>query len=119
MAFFGCLREAKLIVDLMYRGGLSYMRYSVPDTAEHGDYTGGPRLVTAETRREMERMLEEIRSGAYAKKWIAENEAGRPWFEGRRREERRPVPQVVGPGLRPMIPSSDTVTLTPAAASRP
>jgi ketol-acid reductoisomerase len=118
IAYFECLHELKLIVDLMYRGGLSYMRYSVSDTAEHGDYTGGPRLVTAETRREMERMLEEIRSGAYAKKWIAENEAGRPWFEGRRREERAHVLEVVGQRLRAMIPFLDAVTVTPEGEVR-
>ncbi|HKC13266.1 MAG TPA: ketol-acid reductoisomerase, partial [Vicinamibacteria bacterium] len=118
IAYFECLHELKLIVDLMYRGGLSYMRYSVSDTAEHGDYTGGARLVTAETRREMERMLEEIRSGAYAKKWIAENEAGRPWFEGRRREERAHVLEVVGQRLRAMIPFLDAVTVTPEGEVR-
>src|SRR5882757_5708765 len=88
IAYFECMHELKLIVDLMYRGGLNYMRYSVSDTAEHGDYTGGPRLVTAETRREMKKMLEEIQNGTYAKKWIAENEAGRPWFNATRRTER-------------------------------
>src|SRR5437879_5888810 len=88
IAYFECLHELKLIVDLMYRGGLSYMRYSISDTAEYGDYTAGPRLITGETRQEMARMLAEIRSGAYAKKWIAENEAGRPWFDARRKEER-------------------------------
>src|SRR5467141_2384518 len=68
LAHFECMHELKLIVDLMYRGGLNYMRYSVSDTAEHGDYTGGPRLVTEETRREMKRMLEEIQNGTYAKR---------------------------------------------------
>jgi ketol-acid reductoisomerase len=96
----------------MYRGGLSYMRYSISDTAEHGDYTGGPRLVTAETRREMARMLEEIRSGAYARSWIAENEKGRPWFEGARRKERQHTIEQVGARLRSMIPFLDPVTVT-------
>jgi ketol-acid reductoisomerase len=113
IAYFECLHELKLIVDLMYRGGLSYMRYSVSDTAEHGDYTGGPRLVTAETRREMQRMLGEIRSGEYARRWIAENEAGRPWFEARRREGRTHLLEVVGQRLRAMIPFLDAVTVTP------
>src|SRR5262249_51235407 len=72
IAYFECLHELKLIVDLMYRGGLNYMRYSISDTAEHGDYTGGPRLVTEETRAEMRRMLDDVRSGRYAKQWIAE-----------------------------------------------
>src|SRR6187455_3181253 len=84
VAYFECLHELKLIVDLMYRGGLNYMRYSVSDTAEHGDYTGGPRIVTSETRKEMKKMLDEIKDGTYAKKWIAENETGRHWFNKQR-----------------------------------
>jgi ketol-acid reductoisomerase len=88
IAYFECLHELKLIVDLVYQGGLNYMRYSVSDTAEHGDYTGGPRIVTAETKAEMKKMLDEIRAGKYAAGWIAENAAGRPWFDARRREER-------------------------------
>ncbi len=90
IAYFECMHELKLIVDLMYRGGLSYMRYSISDTAEHGDYTGGPRLVTDETRAEMARMLAEIQSGAYARAWIAESEAGRPWFNEQRRTRADP-----------------------------
>jgi ketol-acid reductoisomerase len=113
IAYFECLHELKLIVDLMYRGGLNYMRYSVSDTAEHGDYTGGPRLVTEETRREMRKMLEEIQEGTYAKKWIAENEAGRPWFEGQRRAERSQVLEEVGARLRVMMPFLDAVEVTP------
>ena len=81
VAYFECLHELKLIVDLMYRGGLNYMRYSISDTAEYGDYTGGDRLVTQQTRVEMRRMLDDIRSGRFARGWIAENETGRPWFE--------------------------------------
>ena len=80
MAYFECLHELKLIVDLMYRGGLNYMRYSVSDTAEHGDYTGGPRIVNEETIKEMEKMLCEIKDGTYARGWIDENKAGRPEF---------------------------------------
>ena len=87
IAYFECLHELKLIVDLMQRGGLNYMRYSVSDTAEHGDYTGGPRIVTDETRAAMKAMLTEIQDGTYARAWIAENEAGRPWFDKKRREE--------------------------------
>jgi ketol-acid reductoisomerase len=113
IAYFECLHELKLIVDLMYRGGLSYMRYSVSDTAEHGDYTGGARLVTDETRREMARMLAEIRSGEYAREWIAENEAGRPWFEQQRRAERAHKIEEVGARLRALIPFLDPVTVTP------
>src|SRR5204862_5740104 len=73
-AYFECMHELKLIVDLMYRGGLNYMRYSVSDTAEHGDYTGGPRIVTDETKQTRKQMLAEIRAGNYARKWMAENE---------------------------------------------
>jgi ketol-acid reductoisomerase len=113
IAYFECLHELKLIVDLMYRGGLNYMRYSVSDTAEHGDYTGGPRLITAETRKEMKRMLEEIRSGEYARKWIAENEAGRPMFNARRKQEREQLLEKVGAELRAMMPFLDAVTVTP------
>src|SRR5207249_8127588 len=70
VAYFECLHELKLIVDLIYRGGLSYMRYSISDTAEHGDYTAGPRIVTQQTREEMKKLLAEIRDGSFAKKWI-------------------------------------------------
>src|SRR5712675_694510 len=89
MAYFECMHELKLIVDLIYQGGLNYMRYSVSDTAENGDYTGGPRIVTEATKREMKQMLAEIRNGTYAKAWIAENEAGRPTFQAIRRRERQ------------------------------
>ena len=113
IAYFECLHELKLIVDLVYRGGLNYMRYSVSDTAEHGDYTGGPRLVNDDTRREMKRMLEEIQNGTYAKRWIAENEAGRPWFNATRRAEREQLIEKVGEQLRAMMPFLDAVTVTP------
>jgi ketol-acid reductoisomerase len=112
IAYFECLHELKLIVDLMYRGGLSYMRYSISDTAEHGDYTGGPRLITDSTREEMKRMLEEIRNGAYADKWIKENEAGRPWFDGQRSSERGQLLEQVGARLRTMMPFLDAVQVT-------
>jgi ketol-acid reductoisomerase len=104
IAYFECLHELKLIVDLIYQGGLSYMRYSVSDTAEHGDYTGGPRIVTDETRREMRRLLEEVRSGDYARKWMAEHKAGRPWFNEQRRAERSHQIEEVGKRLRPLMP---------------
>jgi ketol-acid reductoisomerase len=119
IAYFECLHELKLIVDLMYRGGLSYMRHSISDTAEHGDYTGGPRLVTDETRAEMKRMLAEIRSGAYAEGWIKENEAGRPWFDATRAKERQHPIERVGEKLRAMIPFLDAVTVTPEGDVRP
>ena len=114
IAYFECLHELKLIVDLIYQGGLNYMRYSVSDTAEHGDYTGGPRIVTDATRAEMKRMLEDIRSGAYAKGWIAENEKGRPWFNAQRQAEQNQLVEQVGVRLRAMMPflkpvSTDTI----------
>ena len=84
VAYFECMHELKLIVDLMYRGGLNYMRYSISDTAEWGDYTAGPRIVTAETKKTMKQLLTEIQSGEFAKKWIAENEAGMPNFKALR-----------------------------------
>ncbi len=104
IAYFECLHELKLIVDLMYRGGLNYMRYSVSDTAEHGDYTGGPRIVTDATRQEMRRMLQEIRDGVYAKKWVSEHEAGRPTFNATRARERTQLLERVGADLRKMMP---------------
>jgi ketol-acid reductoisomerase len=80
------------------------MRYSVSDTAEHGDYTGGPRIITAETRGEMQRMLGEIRDGTYARKWIEENERGRPWFRSVRAAEQEQLIERVGASLRRMMP---------------
>jgi ketol-acid reductoisomerase len=113
VAYFECMHEMKLIVDLMYRGGLNYMRYSISDTAEHGDYTGGPRLVNEETLGEMKKMLTEIQDGTYARKWIAENEAGRPWFNAvRRREQEQPI-EKVGAELRAMMPFINPVTIKP------
>ena len=96
IAYFECMHELKLIVDLMYRGGLNYMRYSVSDTAEHGDYTGGhaPRHRGDQARR-WRGCSPRSRTALYAEKWIAENEAGRPWFEQRRKEERaHPIEEV-------------------------
>ena len=104
IAYFECLHELKLIVDLFYQGGLSYMRYSVSDTAEHGDYTGGPKIITDETRQAMKQMLQDIRSGSYAEEWIDENVNGRPWFNQRRKEARSSQIEQVGKGLRQMMP---------------
>lgn len=112
-AYFECMHELKLIVDLMYRGGLNYMRYSVSDTAEHGDYTGGPRIVTEETYGAMHQMLTEIQDGTYAKKWIEENEKGRPWFNAKREEERNHPIEKVGAELRGLMPFLDPVTIKP------
>ncbi len=117
IAYFECLHELKLIVDLMYRGGLSYMRYSISDTAEYGDYTGGPRLVTQETRAEMRRILNEIQDGRYAKAWIEENQKGRPWFDAQRAAGQEQLIEQVGRGLRAKMPFLDPVeapVLTPS-----
>ncbi len=111
IAYFECLHELKLIVDLVYRGGLSYMRHSISDTAEHGDYTAGPRIVTDTTRDEMRRILLEIRTGEYARRWIEENETGRAWFEDQRRRERGLLIERVGRELRSRMPFLDPVVL--------
>lgn len=117
VAYFECLHELKLIVDLIYRGGLSYMRYSVSDTAEHGDYTAGPRIITAETRKEMRKILAEIRDGSFAAKWIEENEKGCPNFLAtRQREQTLPIEQL-GPKLRAMMPFLQPITAPGLAAS--
>ena len=110
VAYFECLHELKLIVDLMYQGGLSYMRYSISDTAEHGDYTGGARLITKETREEMRRMLKEIQDGTYARNWIAEDKNGRPWFNETRAREQQHQIEEVGARLRAMMPFLKPVT---------
>ncbi len=111
IAYFECMHELKLIVDLIYRGGLNYMRYSVSDTAEHGDYTGGPRVVTDDTREAMRGILRDIQSGAYAEKWIAEDKAGRPWFMAQRKAEQEHQIETVGRELRGMMPFLDAVTV--------
>jgi ketol-acid reductoisomerase len=100
VAYFECLHELKLIVDLIYRGGLSFMRYSVSDTAEHGDYTGGPRIITDDTRRAMRELLAEIRSGAYAGRWAREHQEGLKWFRAERDRQRQHQIERVGAELR-------------------
>jgi len=109
VAYFECLHELKLIVDLMYRGGLRYMRYSISDTAEYGDYVSGPRIVDAHAKETMGKILAEIRSGEFAKKWIAENENGRKWFTAHRAKERDHIVENVGEKLREMMPFLDPV----------
>src|SRR6478609_5678811 len=113
VAYFECLHELKLIVDLMYRGGINYMRYSVSDTAEHGDYIAGPRIVTAETRKAMQNLLDEIKDGTFATKWIKENETGRPEFNRTRASEQEHPIEKVGERLRSMMPFLDPVTVKP------
>jgi ketol-acid reductoisomerase len=104
MAYFECLHELKLIVDLFYQGGLNYMRYSVSNTAEYGDYTRGPRIITAATRAEMKRILEEVQTGQFAREWILENKAGAPVFKAHRRRERSLLVEEVGRRLRRLMP---------------
>ncbi|RMG41949.1 MAG: ketol-acid reductoisomerase [Planctomycetota bacterium] len=103
MAYFECMHELKLIVDLFYQGGLNYMRYSVSNTAEFGDYTRGPRIITEQTRQEMKKILEEIQSGQFAKEWILENKANQPMFKAYRRREREHLIEKVGRELRRMM----------------
>ena len=104
IAYFECLHELKLIVDLIYQGGLNYMRYSISDTAEHGDYDAGPKIVTDQTRQAMKAILADIQSGAYAEGWIDENAQGRPWFNERRASARDSRIEHVGRDLRKMMP---------------
>jgi ketol-acid reductoisomerase len=103
IAYFECLHELKLIVDLMYEGGLSYMRYSVSDTAEYGDLTRGRRIINKETRQEMKRILEEVQNGHFAKEWIMENQVGRPVFTALRKKEAEHPIETVGKKLRSMM----------------
>jgi len=103
IAYFECLHELKLIVDLIQEGGLGYMRYSVSDTAEYGDYTRGPRVVNEQTREEMKKILSEIQSGEFARQWIAENKSGRHKFLAMREEARNQPVEKVGRELREMM----------------
>ncbi len=104
VAYFECLHELKLIVDLIYQGGLSYMRYSVSDTAEYGDYTRGPRVIDDLVRDEMRQILAEIQSGSFAREWILENQAGRPVYNALKRMDAEHQIEVVGKKLRSMMP---------------
>jgi ketol-acid reductoisomerase len=104
MAYFECLHEVKLIVDLMYEEGIAGMRYSISDTAEYGDVTRGPRIITSATRDEMKKILDEITSGKFAEEWVAESEAGRVNFNALREEGRKHPVEQVGQRLRSMMP---------------
>lgn len=106
-AYFECLHEMKLIIDLMNQGGMSYMRYSISDTAEYGDYSTGKRIVTEETRKEMKQILSEVQDGTFAKNWILENQANRPSFMAKRRSEQNHQIEKVGKELRKMMPWID------------
>ncbi|ADG67028.1 ketol-acid reductoisomerase [Planctopirus limnophila DSM 3776] len=103
MAYFECMHEMKLIVDLFYQGGLNYMRYSVSNTAEYGDYTRGPRIITAETKQEMKKILGEIQSGQFARDWLLENRVNQASFKAVRRREREHQIEKVGRDLRKMM----------------
>lgn len=103
MAYFECMHEMKLIVDLFYQGGLNYMRYSVSNTAEFGDYTRGPRIVTEETKKEMKKILHEIQTGQFAKEWMLENKANQPTFQAIKRRERMHPIEETGKQLRRMM----------------
>jgi ketol-acid reductoisomerase len=104
MAYFECLHEVKLIVDLIYEGGIANMRYSISNTAEYGDYTRGPRIITEETKKEMKRILTEIQTGQFARDWVLENRADQASFKAmRRRNAEHPI-EKVGEKLRGMMP---------------
>jgi ketol-acid reductoisomerase len=104
MAYFECVHEVKLIVDLIYEGGIANMRYSISNTAEYGDYTRGPRVITDETRDEMKRILADIQSGRFARDWMLENEVGQTSFKATRRREAEHEIEEVGAKLRGMMP---------------
>ena len=103
MAYFECMHEMKLIVDLFYEGGLSYMRYSISNTAEYGDYTRGPRVITAETKKEMRKILDEIQNGQFAREWLLENQVGAPAFKRERAIHHDHLLEKVGKQLRKMM----------------
>ncbi len=102
-AYFECVHEMKLIVDMINQGGFSYMRYSISDTAEYGDYTVGSRIITEETRNEMRKVLKEVQDGTFAKNWLVENKVNRPYFQAKRRIEAEHPVEVVGKKLRGMM----------------
>jgi len=102
-AYFECLHEMKLIIDLVNKGGLSFMRYSISDTAEYGDYTVGKRIINDDVRKEMKKVLSEVQDGTFARQWILENQAKRPYFNAKRRLETEHPIEKVGAELRKMM----------------
>jgi ketol-acid reductoisomerase len=102
-AYFECMHEMKLIVDMMNQGGLSYMRYSISDTAEYGDYVVGKRIITDDTKKEMKQVLKEIQNGTFARNWLLENKVNRPFFNATRSMEREHQIEKVGAELRKMM----------------
>jgi ketol-acid reductoisomerase len=126
IAYFECMHELKLLVDLMHEGGMAYMRYSISDTAEYGDYTRGPRVIDEHVRNNMKQVLQNIRSGAFAREWILENQAGRPGFLALRRQNAEHMIEQVGGELRGMMPwlgekkaSTSTTGAPPASTGVP
>ncbi len=117
VAYFECMHELKLIVDLMYQGGLNYMRYSVSDTAEYGDYVAGPRIVDERTRATMRELLSNIRDGSFAREWIDENNSGLPHFKSTRSAETHHRIEDVGRSLRRMMTFVNAKEVVPGAAS--
>ena len=104
IAYFECLHELKLLVDFIHEGGMAYMRYTISDTAEYGDYTRGPKVIDEHVRQNMKQVLQNIRSGAFAREWILENQAGRPSFNALRRQNAEHMIETVGAELRSMMP---------------
>ena len=102
-AYFECIHEMKLIIDMINEGGFNYMRYSISDTAEYGDYTTGHRIITEETRNEMRKVLREVQDGSFARNWLVENQVNRPYFKAKRRIESEHPLEVVGKKLRGMM----------------
>jgi len=117
-AYFECLHELKLIVDLMYRGGLAYMRYSISDTAEWGDYVSGPRVINEESRKAMQAILSEIQDGTFAKRFLADQNSGRKEFMAFREAEAKHPIEIVGKELRAQMPFLDPVTVEEVAKTR-
>ncbi len=118
IAYFECLHELKLIVDLIYRGGLAYMRYSISDTAEYGDYVSGPRVIGAESRKAMKQILAEIQDGSFAKRFLADQNSGKKEFLAFREAEAKHPVEIVGKQLRAQMPFLDPVTVEEVAKTR-
>jgi len=119
IAYFECMHELKLLVDLMHEGGMAYMRYSISDTAEYGDYTRGPRVIDDHVRQQMKQVLNNIRTGAFAREWIIENQAGRPSFYALRRQNQEHMIEKIGAELRGMMPWLKKRQAAPATAPAP
>ena len=117
-AYFECLHELKLIVDLIYRGGLAYMRYSISDTAEYGDYVSGPRVIGTESKKAMKQILAEIQDGTFAKKFLADQNSGKKEFLAFREAEAKLPIEIVGKELRAQMPFLDPVTVEEVAKTR-